>query len=203
MVVARKGLPRDGRGTLDVKGAVMAAALLELDDVGPGRASVRAIARRVGISHQAISHYFPDRASLFTAMAVHGFRELERRGVAALDAVGTQAPAGAAVAALGDVYVRFARTNRSRFGLMFGTRLTNAADSDLNEAQARCWAIYAGAVIEAAADGWGMNIPVEELTAAAWATVHGLVVLEDALHGVLPLAGGIESILDRVSTALA
>ena len=39
------------------------------------RRSLRAIARRAGVSHAAPKYYFSDRAALLTAVAAQGFTE--------------------------------------------------------------------------------------------------------------------------------
>src|ERR1700756_489735 len=94
---------------------VLGATIDELTEVGPERASLRSIARRVGITHQGVAHYFPDRTALFTHAAVDGFEELIRLSQAALDSANPDAPAGTPVAALGEVYVGFARAEPARF----------------------------------------------------------------------------------------
>jgi AcrR family transcriptional regulator len=45
--------------------------------------SLRSLARRLGVSHAAPANHFPDKAALFTAIAVEGFRLLASEGWAA------------------------------------------------------------------------------------------------------------------------
>ena len=56
----------------DLRQRLLRAAEQEIATSGPAKASLRGIARRVGVSHQATAHHFDDRAGLFTALAVEG-----------------------------------------------------------------------------------------------------------------------------------
>jgi AcrR family transcriptional regulator len=69
-------LARGLSGTGGVRGALLAAAREELTAKGTSGISLRAIARRAGVSHAAPKHHFGDRAGLLTALAVEGFRRL-------------------------------------------------------------------------------------------------------------------------------
>src|SRR6187549_1461323 len=52
------------------------AALEELAEHGPQDLSLRALARRAGVSHAAPTHHFGDKAGLLTAIAVEGYELL-------------------------------------------------------------------------------------------------------------------------------
>ena len=100
--------------------------------LGPGQVSLRAIARRAGLSHNAAEHHFQDRAGLLTALAVQGFDQLEGDLRAALAAA---ARTGAhPLAALGGAYLTFGLTEPNTLELMFRADLVRPQDPDLEQA---------------------------------------------------------------------
>ncbi len=147
--------------------------------LGPGQVSLRAIARRAGLSHNAAEHHFQDRAGLLTALAVQGFDQLEGDLRAALAAA---ARTGAhPLAALGGAYLTFGLTEPNTLELMFRADLVRPQDPDLEQAQQRAFSVLE----ETAAKATG-NVPAGregDLPKIAWAFVHGLVGL--ARYGAL------------------
>ena len=61
---------------MSVQRAVLDAALQIIAVDGPDAVSMREVARRAGVSHQAPYHHFSDRAGIFAAIAAEGFRAL-------------------------------------------------------------------------------------------------------------------------------
>ena len=61
----------------DLRAAVIAAAVEEVEAVGAARLSMREIARRAGVSHAAPAHHFGDKRGIFTAIAIDAAK---RRG---------------------------------------------------------------------------------------------------------------------------
>ena len=91
----------------DLRVAVLAAAGRMLEKEGAAGLSVRAAARRAGVSHAAPYRHFPDRGALLAALAQQGFQDLEKT---------LENRSGRE---LGEAYVRFAREHPQRFRLMF------------------------------------------------------------------------------------
>jgi AcrR family transcriptional regulator len=170
------------RSSVDARAHVVEAAIRELHDVGVERASLRGIARRVGMTHQAVAYHFPDRTALLTEVAIGGFTELARLMRRALDelkeANGPQYGTGIAVVTIGKAYVRFARDNRSRFELMFRSALLREDDSRLLAAEAEVWDLLRSHVADAIQNGWSGGADPDQMAYGAWATVHGLATLE-------------------------
>src|SRR5438132_123766 len=54
----------------DLRSALLAAALTMLKRTGPGALSLREVARKAGVSHQAPYHHFANREQLLAALAV-------------------------------------------------------------------------------------------------------------------------------------
>jgi AcrR family transcriptional regulator len=62
----------------DLRRALLAASLDLVDEGGIGALSLREVARKAGVSHNAPYHHFRDRGSLLAALAEEGFAELAR-----------------------------------------------------------------------------------------------------------------------------
>lgn len=97
----------------DVRRTVLDAALAIIDTQGPDAVSMREVARRAGVSHQAPYHYFSDRAGIFAAISEEGFRGLAEAFHATLAT--TQSPARDGLR----TYLTFALSHRGHFRVMF------------------------------------------------------------------------------------
>ncbi|HWJ82556.1 MAG TPA: TetR/AcrR family transcriptional regulator [Nocardioides sp.] len=185
----------------ELRERLLRAAEAEIAEAGPARASLRAIARRCGVSHQATAHHFEDRAGLFTALALEGFDVLCARTRAA---VGDAEPAGGAqVVAAAAAYVEFALLHPAMFDVMFRPEIVRAGDPRLGRARAEHRSLLVAVLEEAQRAGWGVAAPTEELATLGWAAVHGLAVLErDQLISDLHPDVDLEAILLRVVQAL-
>lgn len=138
-----------------------------LEEEGVAGLTLRAIARRAGVSHGAPAHHFADLAALLSDLAALGFRQLADRLTAAL---GTVAVDRFAVAR---AYVRFAREKPALFALMFRDDRLDANAAALRAARADAVAVLArlaGAPVAASLDDVGRM-------ACVWAMVHGFAVL--------------------------
>ena len=142
----------------NLRPVLMRAAARTLEKEGVDALSLRDLARRAGVSHNAPYRHFPDRESLLAAIAAEGFREL---GEAMRERAGKE---------MGEAYVRFALANPQRFRLMFGGALPAEKYAELRAAAS---ATYQGLVAAF------KDMPRPELAAAAaWALVHGLAHLK-------------------------
>lgn len=192
----------------DLRQRLLRAAEQEIAACGPAKASLRAIARRVGVSHQATAHHFEDRAGLFTALAVEGFDLLLERTRAAIadasEGLGVDgADAGRPVAAAGAAYVEFALRHPTMFDVMFRPELLHAEDERLLAARDEHRAVLLSNIAAAQERGWGVGVPTEELAVIGWATVHGLAVLErDSQLGGLLSEAELPRVLGRVARTL-
>jgi len=161
----------------DLRAAILEAAKAALDARGPAGLSLREIARRLGVSHNAPSRHFASREALLAALAADGFRELARR---------TRAAAAAAapderLRATGVAYIAFALDQPATFRLMFSGLLGKDATPDL---LAAAMASLGGLRAEAGR-AHGAERAVEA-TIGAWACAHGLATL--LLDGQIPAA---------------
>jgi AcrR family transcriptional regulator len=163
-----------------VREALLAAARAELAEHGRAAISLRAVARRAGLSHASPKYHFGDRSGLLTAIATEGFHALAR------DLAQVREPdAAQQLAALGRTYIDFGLSHRALFELMFTPAELHANDPELIAAQQEAIGELTAAVSRLAGiDATPSDIP--ELALISWALVHGLVAL--ARDGALQAA---------------
>ena len=162
------------------RAALLEAARAELVEHGRAAISLRAVARRAGVSHAAPKYHFRDRAGLLTAIATEGFIML----TAELQLVprSERTSKDRSIAALGRAYIDFSLAHPALFDLMF--RLDELHPDDPDLIQARREAI--GVLDFAVADGDESGEASSSLSLMSWALAHGLAVL--ARDGALQAA---------------
>lgn len=170
---------------------LLAAARAHLDEHGLDGLTLRAIARRAGVSHGAPLRHFPGIDHLLAAVAAQGFRHLHDTVAAS---VGDVPPGGNALdrlAAAAEGYARFALANPGVFELMFRHERHAAQEPELQEAGAAAFLQLVGLVADAQAEGWRPEEAPGTLAALLWASIHGLVSLwiPGTLRSALALAG--------------
>src|SRR5262245_65762775 len=101
------------RKPTDLRQKVLNASLALIDEGGLDRLSMREVARKAGVSHQAPYHYFGDREAILAALAGEGFSRLGQSLMRAA-ARGASKPVKA-VAAMGRAYVEVALGNTASF----------------------------------------------------------------------------------------
>jgi AcrR family transcriptional regulator len=170
----------------DLRAALLAAGEAELAESGLSGFSLRATARRAGVSHAAPAHHFASADALLAALAVLGFGRL----VAAMEA--EMAAAGesprARLAASGRGYLAFARANPHLFRLMFfGERPGRLPGDGSPQAPGRAFAILRDAV-EAVRGPGATQAEIARDLAGAWGLVHGLahLLIEEAAGFLQP-----------------
>ena len=97
----------------DVRRLVLDAAIAIIELEGAESLSMREVARRAGVSHQAPYHYFSDRSGIFAAISEEGFTGLAQ---ALRDVHETEMPAAKA----GFIaYLNFSRQHVGHIRVMF------------------------------------------------------------------------------------
>ena len=153
----------------NLRPALISAAIGEIEESGPAAMSLRAVARRAGVTHAAATYHFGDRAGLLTAVAAEGYRLLAEALRAAQETRGSFLEVGVA-------YVRFAVTHRAHFEVMYRPELYHRDDAELGRArEAAATLLYGTGEITRERMAYGV---------AAWSIVHGLATLW--LNGNLP-----------------
>jgi AcrR family transcriptional regulator len=153
----------------DLPRAIVSAALEEITSVGPGRLSLRAVARRAGVSHAAPTHHFADKAGVLTAVAAEGWAMLAEETAAPADT-------GGSVVEVGRAYLRFALTHPAHFAVMFRPELYRPDDDAVVAARDRAGEVLFGVVGTA----MGPSASAEEVwsaVVASWSMAHGFATL--------------------------
>lgn len=165
---AREDAPRDHlyhHG--DLRRALLAEAVRAIGEAGPAAVSLRALARRAGVSHAAPAHHFGDKAGLLAAVAAEGYRLL------AADLARAWAEAGSFLD-VGVAYVRFALERRSYFAVMFRPELYDPADPEVAAARGAARALLYG---PPGAVAGPPDAAAREIGLAAWSLAHGFATL--------------------------
>jgi AcrR family transcriptional regulator len=160
----------------DLRRALLDASLALVDEAGIGALSLREVARKAGVSHNAPYHHFPDKGSLLAAIAEEGFAELAKEMGEARAAAGADAPAR--LQACGIAYIRFALRAPTHFRVMFRPELASPSEhSAVARSSTLALATLVESVVEAQAAGL---VPPGEPTPfvlTCWSCVHGLATL--------------------------
>lgn len=143
------------------------SALLEsargLLEEGQSDLSLRAVARRAGVSHAAPYRHFSNHEALLVELAKEGFVEL-RQEIAS--AAAQNASEQDRIANIGAAYMRFVARRPALARLMFGPQLPNRDSfADLTEAA------------DAVGKEIGNALHNSATGLAVWAAVHGLAML--------------------------
>jgi AcrR family transcriptional regulator len=147
----------------DLRNALLDAARAILEEKSLADLSLRAVARRAGVSHAAPYRHFPNHEALLVELATEGFVALKAELVAA---GGRSGPTSDRIASIGGAYMRFAAKRPAQTRLMFGPQLPN---------RDRFSAL--GAAADAIGAEIGALLGDPALGLAVWAAVHGLAML--------------------------
>lgn len=153
----------------DLPGALVNAAVEILDEEGGANdLSLRAVARRAGVSTAAPYRHFPDRGALISAVAAVGYREL-----ATALAEASPAPSGSEdLADIAIAYVDFALRRTGLFRAMFAEPC--GTEPDRVEAVDAIKAYLTGLIQQTLS---GSTADSTDTATAVWALVHGLAFL--------------------------
>ncbi len=163
----------------DLHRALLDAAALAIEEMGPAGVSLREVARRVGVSHAAPAHHFGDKAGLFTALATEGF-ELLGDAVRSAVAPDPHALRRESLIDAGVAYVHFATTHRGHFEIMWRGDLLRNDDPDYLLAGAAAFDVLVEAVRAHQATGWAPGQDLVDVTLSAWVMVHGVATLHNS-----------------------
>lgn len=173
--------------------------------------TLRACARRAGVSHAAPAHHFGDARGLLTAFATVGFNRMAALMRRYRDAA-PQDPV-TRLQAVGQAYIDFALANRAHFQLMFSTDRLNPADAPMAQAAQATAEMLGQAMAEVMTERQLPAATLPQRLLLAWSAVHGFATLvtEGQCNGVLGLsldqpkatqAAGV-AMLDLLGPALA
>jgi AcrR family transcriptional regulator len=173
----------------NLRPALVRAAMELLEESGETALSLRAVARRAGVSPAAPYRHYADREALVSAIAAVGYRELAERLATAHPSPSTPEQ----LASVAIAYVQFALERPALFRIMFG----EPCDRDNDERVAATAAV--SAYVRSIAQRTFPQADAEALATAIWALVHGLafLYLDNKLDAPTPSA-----VTDRVTAAV-
>ena len=166
----------------DLRRTLLAETASAIAEDGVAKLSMRALAKRAGVSNAAPTYHFGDKSGLLTALAAEGYDRLAE----AMASVGD-----GGLISRGVAYVEFALACPSHFTVMFQPRLLHDDDAELATARQRAWAALSVGVAQTRSG------PDSDFGVAAWSLVHGYATLvlsgavepEDALKQARIVAG--------------
>jgi len=158
----------------DLPAALLEAVAELIREGGLEAVTLRAVARRAGVSHAAPAHHFGDKSGLLAAFGRQGFDRFTAHLEAARDH--TDGPPAAQLGAMGLSYLAFARDHRPWFEVMFRPELIGEHTEHLAEYGTGSFGVLLDQVracfveVTPEQDILGMSV-------SAWAAVHGLAQL--------------------------
>ncbi len=158
-----------------LRDALIVSAREILESAGYEALTLRAAARRAGVSQAAPYNHFADKAALLAAVAAQGFQEFAAAMRREMDAA---ADPLAQLNAAGIAYVAFATSNPGLFKLMFGSSAHNASnDTELDAARTFAYSVLRGAVHSVQLSDARRAAHEELESLRSWALVHGLATM--------------------------
>lgn len=146
----------------DLRAALLREAATMAAERGPDAVTLRALARRTGVTHSAPVHHFGTRQALLTELAAEGFASL----VACITANAGD------LHEMGVAYIAWALAHPGHYVVMWQPRLLDESHGRLVSSRAEAWRQLATAASAHAAARSGE--PDEARALAAFALVHGL-----------------------------
>ncbi|MCY0096171.1 TetR/AcrR family transcriptional regulator [Hoeflea ulvae] len=156
----------------DLRAALLKAGEEVLAESGIDGFSLRAVAKRVGVSHSAPAHHFGDAKGLLDALATEGFR----RFLAAMEArqkAETSGDPRQQVLASGLGYLDFAVSSPALFRLMFAADKSHQKSDELTEAAQASFVHLAEGVARLRGVSPFENASAMTDVMAIWSMVHG------------------------------
>jgi AcrR family transcriptional regulator len=152
--------------------AVLARAALKLvGETGLGSFTLREVARRAGVSHNAPYRHFKKKEDVFASLATEGFHQLnERLSTALADDLDPAAKLRGASRA----YLAFAFENPARFAVMFHSTFDRQAYEEYVEAYSESLRLLSQLIVACGELGAESAETAGELV---WSGVHGIAEL--------------------------
>jgi AcrR family transcriptional regulator len=192
------------RDKRDLREACVEEARTIIAEHGVESLSLREVARRLGVSHQAPYKHYPSRDHLLAEIVARAYASF----AAHLDARPHHDDPHDDLRAMGEAYVGYALSHPLEYRLMFGTPLPDpAAHPEMMRQSQHAFSILRDAI--ARLDRRSVSDASPELDAMyVWATVHGLAsVMQSSVKAALglgteTLAATPAHVLMRIGTGL-
>jgi len=156
---------------------LLQAAIQLIAEVGPAAFTLREVARRAGVSHNAPYRHFPEREDLLAAVAAQGFRELN---AAMSEAANKQPNALGQLKHAGVAYVEFALRRPEHFTVMFDAPISKRKHPDSAAAAEQAFGTLMSFVKGCQDAGRLPSGDLRQMALLAWTMVHGIAKLATA-----------------------
>jgi AcrR family transcriptional regulator len=159
----------------NLRSALLDGAYAMLAEEGIQNLSLRQVARRIGVSHNAPYQHFPDREALIAALSEQGFGKLTE----AIDHTLDQTRNGAVIdriLAVASAYVQFMSDHPAYLEVMFGP-YPHQNYPELSQAALTSFERLVSLVEEGQATGEIKPINAREIAGTIWMTLHGVSTL--------------------------
>ncbi|MEP7352298.1 MAG: TetR/AcrR family transcriptional regulator [Acidobacteriota bacterium] len=166
----------------NLKAVLLKAAFKMLGKVGLEAFTLREVALRAGVSHNAPYRHFKSKEDLIAALATESFRQLHK---VLEGSTGDISDPAARVHLIARAYLEFALENPARFDVMFHSSFTREQYPEYIAAYTDAWAVLSKSVD----DIQNLILPQAMAGELLWAGVHGIVELGLARrlrHGLRP-----------------
>jgi AcrR family transcriptional regulator len=157
----------------DLRRVVLDASLDLIEEEGLAALSMREVARRAGVSHQAPYHHFRDREGILAAIATDGFEKLHQ---GMIEAVKDLTDPVDRLNAVGGAYLQFAVRYRAHFKIMFRSELVQIDRYATLKERADAAFDFVTSIVAKVAERRGAKDTLP-LVVAAWSLAHGAATL--------------------------
>jgi AcrR family transcriptional regulator len=174
-------MPRHSYHHGNLREALLQGALRVIAELGPAAFTLREVARRAGVSHNAPYRHFRDKDALLAALAAQGFRELTR---AMRDAGERKSNTLDRLKQSGLAYVAFAVRRPEHFTVMFDAPVIACKDPEYLQASQEAFNTLVNYIRNCQDQGQLPAGDTLERALYAWSLVHGIAKL--AVAGRFP-----------------
>jgi AcrR family transcriptional regulator len=173
--MSQRQLRRNSYHHGNLRQALIEAATEMILESGIASVTMRALARRVGVSPAAYAYHFPDKGSLLLAIATEGFRKLN----AYFEPAGRQQDPRERLNILGERYIDFALAYPGHYRVMFGDHAAleqTEPDEEFLAESGGAFATLVDAMERVMAEAPGSR-PALDAALLVWSQIHGAVLL--------------------------
>lgn len=167
--------------TSDLPERAVAAALEIVLESGADALTLRAVARRLGVTHRAIAKHTDGLPGLLARTAASVYHQIDRFIHTRTDC---HPPRPGAFRAMGHAYIQFARAHPSWIRLLTRPVVTTSVHPALTDARRLFYDRMCVAVRDGQRRGVLRAGPVEPIATFAWTAVQGFALLEHEVQQV-------------------
>jgi AcrR family transcriptional regulator len=154
--------------------ALLEAAISLISEAGPAGFTLREVARRAGVSHNAPYRHFRDKDALLAEVAAQGYKELTK---AMAQAAARRVDALESLKQAGLAYVSFALRRPEHFTVMFDAPFSKDPHPVTAEASERAFSTLLHLVKNCQDKGQIADRDDLDFALLAWTMVHGIAKL--------------------------